>query len=181
MFRGAVPAAHRAPGHRRDRRALMPKPAQEIQEATAAGLYGIIVSSAVMVASHAPTVSATVVTVLGTLTIYWVAERYARIVAERIHEGHRPRWDTLRAQLTGGWELVTASFLPLGVLVVAWLLRRDLRTAVISALLCSTVLLCMAGWRVGRQGRLSALEQLVSTVVAGLFGVALIGLKTMLH
>jgi hypothetical protein len=40
--------------------------------------------------------------VLVTLTIYWAAERYARIVAERIHEGHAPRWHTLREQLTCG-------------------------------------------------------------------------------
>lgn len=158
-----------------------PKSPHDVQEATAAGLYGIIVSAAVMVASHAPTVSTTVVAVLVTLSIYWAAERYARIVAERIHQGHRPRWDTVRAQLTSGWEMVTASLLPLGVLVVAWLLRTNLRTAIVAALVCSTVLLCMAGWRIGRQGRLSRGEQLISTAVAGLFGVALIGLKTILH
>ncbi|MEV6596249.1 hypothetical protein AB0M36_05205 [Actinoplanes sp. NPDC051346] len=150
-------------------------------EATAAGLHGIIVSAAVMAASHAPTVAATVVTVIVTLSVYWAAERYARIVAERIHEGHRPRWDVVHAQLTSGWEMITASFVPLGVLVAAWLVRHDLRTAVVSALVCSTVLLCAAGWRVGRRGRLSPLEQLVSTTVAGLFGVTMILLKTMLH
>ena len=42
-----------------------------------------------------------------TLTIYWGAERYARIVAERIHEGHRPNWTSVRFQLTRGWEMVT--------------------------------------------------------------------------
>ena len=60
------------------------------EEATAAGIYGVIVSAAVMAASHAPTAVATVVAVLVTLTIYWGAERYSRIVAERIHQGHRP-------------------------------------------------------------------------------------------
>ncbi|MFI7600386.1 hypothetical protein [Actinoplanes sp. NPDC049681] len=158
-----------------------PKSPHDVQEATAAGLYGIIVSAAVMVASHAPTASTTVVTVLATLSIYWAAERYARIVAERIHEGHRPRWETVRTQLTSGWEMITASLLPLGVLVVAWLLRSSLRTAVVAALICSTVMLCLAGWRIGREGRLSLVEQLISTAVAGLFGIALIGLKTMLH
>ncbi|OJF16206.1 hypothetical protein [Couchioplanes caeruleus] len=157
------------------------RPAHDVEEATAAGLYGIIVSAAVMAASHAPTAGATVVTVVVTLTVYWAAERYARILAERIHAGHRPRWDTIRRQMTTGWEMITASLLPLGVLVVVWLTRRDLRTAVVSALVCSTVLLCLAGWRIGRQGRLSTREQLVCTVVAGLFGVAMIVLKALLH
>lgn len=88
------------------------------QEATAAGIYGVIVSSAVMSASHADSVGKVIVAVLITLMVYWGAERYARIVAERIHEGHRPSWSTVRHQLTHGWEIVTASTLPLLVLAV---------------------------------------------------------------
>jgi positive regulator of sigma E activity len=59
------------------------------EEATASGIYGLIVGAAVLVASHATTAVRTVIAVLVTLTIYWLAERYARIVAERIHEGQR--------------------------------------------------------------------------------------------
>ena len=88
------------------------------QEATASGIYGVIVSSAVMSASNAEKAYQVIVAVLVTLTIYWGAERYARIVAERIHEGHRPNWSTVRHQLTHGWEMVTASTLPLVVLAV---------------------------------------------------------------
>jgi uncharacterized protein YyaL (SSP411 family) len=156
-------------------------PAQDTEEATAAGVYGVIVSAAVMAASHAPSAVATVIAVLVTLSIYWAAERYARIVAERIHEGHRPRWHTVRQQLTSGWEMITTSMLPLAVLVVVRLLGADLRAAVIWALVCSTVLLCMAGWHVGRRGRLTRLERFVSTAVAGVFGVGLILLKALLH
>jgi VIT1/CCC1 family predicted Fe2+/Mn2+ transporter len=134
-----------------------------------------------MAASHASTATATAVTVLVTLSVYWAAERYARIVAERIHEGHHPRWPAVRAQLTSGWEMITASLLPLGVLLVAKLTGASLRTAIIAGLVCTTVLLCMAGWRIGREGRLSTLEQLVSAAVAGLFGVAMIVLKAALH
>jgi hypothetical protein len=162
-----------------------PKPAgadaAHEEEATAAGVYGIIVGAAVMAAAHAPSAVATVLAVLVTLVIYWAAERYARIVAERIHQGHRPSWHTVREQVTSGWEMVTASLVPLGVLVVTRLAGAALQTAVIVALACSTVLLCMAGWRVGRHGRLTAIEQLISTVVAGIFGVGLIALKTLLH
>ena len=59
-------------------------------EATASGIYGIIVSAAVLSASNADKAYKVMIAVLVTLTIYWGAERYARIVAERIHEGHRP-------------------------------------------------------------------------------------------
>lgn len=158
-----------------------PQPTGDTQEATAAGIYGIIVSAAVMAAAHAPSAVATVVAVLVTLIIYWAAERYARIVAERIHAGHRPSRQTVKEQLTSGWEMITASLLPLAVLVVARLLGADLRASVLWALVCSTVLLCVAGWHVGRQGRLSTAERLVSSAVAGVFGIGLILLKGLLH
>jgi hypothetical protein len=162
-----------------------PKPAAagsaHQEEATAAGIYGIIVSAAVMATAHTPSAVATDLAVLVTLVIYWSAERYARIVAERIHQGHRPSRQTVRDQVTSGWEMITASFIPLAVLTVVRLAGASLRTATIVALVCSTLLLCVAGWRVGTRGRLSRMEQVVSTVVAGAFGAAIIVLKTLLH
>jgi hypothetical protein len=151
------------------------------EESTAAGIYGVIVGAAVMAASHADSAAAVTVAVLVTLVIYWGAERYARLVAERIHEGRRPTWRQVRVQLTTGWEMVTASALPLAVLGVLYLLGADLDVAVLWALVCSTLLLCLAGWEVGRNGHLSRLERLTSAVVAGLFGLFLILLKALLH
>lgn len=151
------------------------------KEGTAAGIYGVIVGTAVMAASHADSASAMTVAVLVTLVIYWGAERYSRLVAERIHEGHRPNWRQVRLQLTTGWELVTASALPLAVLVILRLLSVSLDLAVTWALACSTLLLCLAGWEIGWYGQLTNLERLVSAAVAGTFGVVLILLKTLLH
>ncbi|WP_328467693.1 hypothetical protein OHA21_49715 [Actinoplanes sp. NBC_00393] len=151
------------------------------EEATASGIYGLIVGGAVVVAAHAKTAVAVVVGVLVTLTVYWAAERYARIVAERIHSGHRPTWQTVRHHLTHGWELVTATALPLLVLLLVRLTGARLLSAELASLICTTVLLCVAGWRMGAGGRLSRGEQIVSTLVAGAFGAALIGLKTFLH
>jgi hypothetical protein len=155
--------------------------ADDAQERTATGIYGIIVSGSVMAAAHAPTAVITVAAVLTTLLIYWTAERYARIVAERIHQGHRPSWRAVRAQVTSGWELVTTSFIPLGVLVTVRLLGVSLRWSIIWALISSTALLCRAGWRVGRGGGLGPFERLITTAVAGVFGVGMIVLKTLLH
>ncbi len=58
---------------------------------------------------------------------------------------------------------------------------EQLFTAVLAALICSTALLCVAGWAVGRDGRLSTGERVVSAAVAGMFGVFFIALKTLLH
>jgi hypothetical protein len=154
---------------------------QDTEEGTAAGIYGIIVSAAVMVASHGRSAVAIVGSVLATLAIYWAAERYARVVAERIHQGRRPSRHAIRVQLTAGWEMITASILPLAVLVMVRLLGADLQAAVVWGLVCSTILLCWSGWRMGRQGRLTVAERLACTAVAGVFGAVLILLKTSLH
>jgi len=151
------------------------------QEATASGIYGVIVSAAVLSASNAEKAYQVDIAVLATLVIYWGAERYARIVAERIHVGHHPSWSSLRYQLTHGWEMVTASALPLITLNVMSLLGAEVSTAVLGALICSTLLLCVAGWSIGRGGRLSARERAASTLVAGMFGLFFVLLKTFLH
>jgi hypothetical protein len=150
-------------------------------EGTAAGIYGVIICAAMLVTSHAERAWLEVIAILVTLMIYWAAERYARIVAERIHEGHRPTWQTVRHQLTSGWEIVTASALPLLVLVLMRLTGVSLDTAEFAALGCTTALLCVAGWRMGAGGRLTTAERLVSSLVAGGFGAAMIVLKTLLH
>jgi len=151
------------------------------EESTAAGIYGVIVSAAVMAASHESTALAVSVAVLVTLTIYWGAERYARLVAERIHDGRRPTWQQVRRQLTTGWEMVTASVLPLVVLTAAYQLGAGVDTAVLWALGCSTILLGAAGWQMGRGGQLTGLERVASTAVAGAFGLVMIALKALLH
>src|SRR5687767_5011307 len=150
-------------------------------ESTASGIYGLIVSAGVMVAAHATTAARLTVAVLVTLVIYWSAERYARLVAERIHEGQRPTWAHARAQLATGWEIVTASFIPLAVLLLLRMLGLDLDTSILGALIASTVLLALAGWGMGHRSHLGLADRLVMTVVAGLFGVVLVGLKTLLH
>ena len=150
-------------------------------ESTAAGIYGLIVSAAVMAASHADRVLVVAVAVLVTLTVYWSAERYARVVAERIHDGRRPSWQHVRHELRSGWAIVSASSLPLFVLVLAALGGAGVYGAVLAALTCTTVLLGIAGWEIGRGGGLTTGERLVSAGVAGLFGLAMVVLKALLH
>jgi VIT1/CCC1 family predicted Fe2+/Mn2+ transporter len=151
------------------------------EESTAAGIYGVIVASSVMAATHAETAIAVDLAVLVTLVVYWGAERYARLVAQRIHDGHRPDRRQLRRQLTTGWAMVSASAVPLIVLLVVRLLGVGLTAAVLSALASSTVLLAVAGWEIGRDGKLSRGERLASAATAAAFGGALIVLKMLLH
>jgi len=150
-------------------------------ERTATGIYGLIVTSAVLAASHADSAPVLTIAVLVALATYWSAERYARLVAERIHQGHRLDRSYVWEQLTMGWEMLTASALPLAVVVGLRSTGVPLDTAVTWALVSATLLLCGAGWEIGRHGRLTTAERLVSAGVTGLFGVTMVVLKTALH
>ena len=133
-----------------------------------------------LVTAHAETAFVKLdVIVVVTLMIYWAAERYARIVAERIHEGHRPTWHVVREQLTSGWEIISLSVLPLLVLLAARAFGAGLNWAILIALICGTVLLGVAGWRMG--AKLTPAERAVSTLVAATFGIIMIVLKILLH
>ncbi len=148
---------------------------------TAEGIYGIIISAGVLASWRGSSLLHLALAALVTLLIYWAAERYARIIATRIEDGRRPTWPELRGELSRGWAIVTTSFIPLLVLLVSSLLGTKKSTAVLDALIASTVLLCLAGWEVGRDGRLRTGERLVSALIAGTFGFAMIILKTTLH
>jgi hypothetical protein len=153
----------------------------EEEKRTANGIYGIIVGTGVMAASHGDAVRRLAVAVLVTLLVYWVAERYAHMMAKRIVLGRELTREERRVELSQGWELVTASFVPLLVLVGSSLLGVGLSGSVLSAMLCSTGLLCLSGWRVGNEAQLSLVQRLVSAAVAGAFGVVMIVLHTFLH
>lgn len=51
----------------------------------------------------------------------------------------------------------------------------------LAALACRTLLLCVAGWEIGRHGHLTRLERIASAAAAGAFGALFIVLKTVLH
>ena len=151
------------------------------EQSAAAGIYGLIVSAGVMGTSHAENAYVVVLAALITLLIYWCAERYSRVLAERLQGGRRLRWSSIRHYLTDGWEIVTASCLPLATVLVTRLLGATTTWAVTAGLLCSTLLLCVAGWEIGRTGRFSFGERMASATVAGAFGGGLIVLVAALH
>jgi hypothetical protein len=148
---------------------------------TANGIYGLIVSTAVMASEGGESVGRLAVAVVVTLLVYWAAERYAHVLARRIGLRRKQTRSELLRELSDGWELVTASFLPLAVLLGTHRLGVDLSGSILSALAFSTVLLALIGWRVGREAQLSLAQRLLSAACAGAFGVVMIALKTFLH
>jgi hypothetical protein len=89
----------------------------------AAGIYGTIITAAVLAAAgdHLPALPLAV-SILITLLVYWVAEEYAGLLGEQLEAGQVPAWADIRAGLAGTWPMVTASYIPLLSLVLARLL-----------------------------------------------------------
>jgi hypothetical protein len=59
----------------------------------AAGIYGAIVTAAILAAAggHLPT-SVLVVSIVVTLLVYWLAEEYAEVLGEQAAAGRLPGW-----------------------------------------------------------------------------------------
>jgi hypothetical protein len=148
---------------------------------TANAIYGVIVGAGVMAAAHGEAVGRLAVAVLVTLLVYWAAERYAHVFARRIALGRGLTGAERRLELSHGWELVTASFLPLLVLLGSSIIGAGLTVSVFAALICSTALLCISGWQVGREAHMNTAQRLISAALAGAFGLAMIALKALLH
>jgi hypothetical protein len=146
----------------------------------AAGIYGTIVTAAVLATAGATLRTAPLaVAVFVTLLVYWVAEEYAEI-GEHASKGHLPTWAHTRAALAAKWPMVSASYIPLLTLLVARLAQAKTTTAALIALCVTVALLMVYGWKAGQAAGLSGLAQLGMTVAAGTLGVLMILLKVLL-
>ena len=158
----AQPAPHdRTPGPRR-----------------AAGIYGTIVTAAVLAAAgdHVPTLPLAV-SIVVTLLVYWLAEEYAEILGEQIEGGRLPTWRDVRGPLAATWPMVSSSFIPLLALVLARLLGASPSSAASAALATAVVLLVIHAWSAGRAARLRGRQLLVITSLAAALGLLMIVLK----
>ena len=143
----------------------------------AAGIYGLIVTASVL-ATGGPSlpVLPLAVAVFVTLLVYWLAEEYAELV-EHTSAGQLPTWSHTRSLLKAKWPMVTASYIPLLIMVLARLLGSTTSTAALLALIATVLLLMLTAWRAGRSAGLTGLAQGGLTLVAGALGIVMILLK----
>jgi len=111
-----------------------------------------------------------------TLLVYWLAEEYAEVL-EHAHSGHLPTWTRTRSLMMSKWPMVSASYIPLIILVVARVLGATTSTSALLALIGTVLLLMASAWRAGRSAKLTGVALAGMTVVAGLLGLGMIGLK----
>jgi hypothetical protein len=148
----------------------------------ASHLYGLIISGAVL--ATAPDEFRLVrvaVLLLGTLCIYWAAETYVHWMASRTLLRRDLTREERRGVVVDGWPLVAASGVPLAALALEGLLGIDTKVALDVTLAVNAVMLFVIGWRMGKVSGLAGPRLLLAAGVAGLLGVTMIALKTLMH
>ena len=148
----------------------------------AASIYGTVVTAAVIAAGgNQLTTGALAVTVVVTLVVYWLAERYAELLGEHTQAGRLPDASLVRSSLAAAWPMVTASFIPLAGLLLVRLLGGSSSDAAWVALGVTVVLLVVHGHAAATAAGLRGLRLVAVTGTAGLLGVAMVVLKTLLQ
>lgn len=143
----------------------------------AAGIYGLIVTAAVIASAGGQLRTvALVLAVFVTLLVYWLAEEYAQ-VGEHASAGRLPTWPSIRSALAAKWPMVSASYLPLLALVAARFLGASSPNAAYLALGVTVVMLTFYGWLAGRTSGLHGVALLIMTAAAGTLGLVMILLK----
>jgi hypothetical protein len=148
---------------------------------TASAIYGTIITASVIAAGAGLTTRSLAVTVVVTLVIYWLAEQYAVLVGEHTHGGRLPGRAQIAQSMATTAPMITASFIPVVVLVVVRVAGASAGTAAKTALVVTVVLLVVHGERAGWAAGLRGVRLVVITAVAGLFGVTMVVLKTFLQ
>ena len=153
-------------------------PAKTSGRRRAAGIYGAIVTAAILDAAGGKLPTDTlVVAVVATLVVYWLAEQYAELLGEQVQGGAVPTWDYIRGQLDATWPMVSASFLPLLAVVLARLVGASAYAAANIGLAAAILLLTAHGWLAARAAKLRGWRLLVTVSVAVALGLVMVVLK----
>jgi hypothetical protein len=154
------------------------RPAMTAGRRRAAGIYGAIITAAIIAAVGSQLrTAALAVSVLVTLVVYWVAEEYAELLGEQATGGHLPTWAYVRAALAHTWPMVSASYLPLLALVLARLAGASASAAANYGLAAAVLLLTFHGWSAGRASHLRGWQLAGVTSIAAALGLVMVVLK----
>jgi hypothetical protein len=147
----------------------------------ASGIYGIIITAAILdtIGGRAST-TVLVISVVGTLLVYWIAEQYAEILGEHSAGGQLPSLAYIRGTLAATWPMVSASFAPLLAVVLATLAGASALTAANVGLGVAMALLTIHGWLAGRAAQLQGWKLLAATSIAAGLGLVMILLKDLI-
>jgi hypothetical protein len=147
-----------------------------------AGVYGLVISGSVMAAAgELGSIFDETISVVVTVFAYWFAEAYSQVLGGRIVPGQPMRFADVTRRAARHRAMVETAFVPLVVVLIAYAFGAARTTAVDIGLAVTTLLLTAIGWIVASRRGSTLVGRAVSALAAGSFGVAIIGLKAILH
>jgi hypothetical protein len=158
-----------------------PAPLDLHRQRQADAIYGTIVTASVL-ASAGDELSSLLLalSVLLTVGVYWIADVYAELLAGPITHGRLPDWPHVRTELLQKSPMVSASFSPLVLLLLAWLFGASRSAAATTALVGAIVVVVFYAWAAGRAAELRGFRLIVVMSTGALLGVLMIVLKNVL-
>jgi hypothetical protein len=140
-------------------------------------IYGTLVTAGTILGASegAHNVVEVAVTVVVTLTLYWIAHAYAEVIgnADRV----APSWKVATRELAAESRMVAACIVPLVILVVADFLGASFELAVTIGLCATIGLLFIWGIAASRRAQLSRGWAVASGLVYTFLGAAIVILK----
>jgi hypothetical protein len=157
---------------------LAPKDTRRHARQIAGGIYGTIVTASIMATAGTElTAAGEAVAVLITLTVYWIAHEYADLLGSHIAGGQLPGWRDIRGALTASWTMVSASYVPLAVLLAATVAGAAATDAANAGLAVAALELVLYALAAGRAAALGRRPQILIAASAAGLGLTMIALK----
>ncbi|MCK9900676.1 hypothetical protein CC117_04275 [Parafrankia colletiae] len=149
----------------------------------AGSIYGTVVADSVLaVESERQTkLSDLIYAELITVIVYWFAHVYADFLGSPPSGSRRASLHRLAVTLGHEWSLVTASFFPLAAVLLAAAAGASIQTAALAGMWTGVAALVLWGQLAGRRAGRGAVVSFAYGMTAGLFGLALILLRVLLH
>ena len=146
-------------------------------------IYGTVLADSVLaVESERQTVLADLIYAeLVSVLVYWLAHVYADFLGSPPSASRRAGLHRLAETMGHEWSLVTASFFPLLAVLLAAAAGASVQTAALAGMWTGVAALVLWGEIAGRHSGRGTWASLAYGLVAGVFGVALILLRVLLH
>jgi hypothetical protein len=149
-----------------------------------AGLvYGTIAIGALLTAESAQseTYAKSVVAVVVTLLLYWLAYSYAEFTGQRLEKGEPFEFGELATAAVKELSVLIGASIPLFVLLIFWAAGARLATAVSAAVWTSAAMIVIIEFVVGLRASLTGRQLVMQTGFGAFLGLLVLTLRIVLH
>jgi hypothetical protein len=149
-----------------------------------AGLvYGTIAIGALLTAESAQseTYAKSVVAVVVTLLLYWLAYSYAEFTGQRLEKGEPFEFGELATAAVKELSVLIGASIPLFVLLIFWAAGARLATAVSAAIWTSAAMIVIIEFVVGLRASLTGRQLVMQTGFGAFLGLLVLTLRIVLH